>query len=140
VTRCEVEWQRDTVLLNGFARKYFARGGTTAQRWHHLHQDFRIRQVVTYQQQPGGQYFPDRSLQTWLEKHQDLATGRRMEKRSVQSLRFANIRTNGVEALPEQPPMATMLLKGKPFHEEFWRTHQRPDGVVGTPPVKTPAH
>ena len=140
VTRCEVEWQRDTLLLNGFARKYFARGGTTAQRWHHLHQDFRIRQVMTYQQQPGGQYFPDRSIQTWLEKHLDLATGRRMEKRSVQSLRFASIRTTGVEALPEQPPMAAMLLKGKPFHEEFWRTQQRPDGAMGAPPVKAPVH
>lgn len=137
VTRCEVEWQRDTLLLNGFARKYFARGGTVAQHWHHLHQDFRIRQTVTYQQL-GNSYFPDCSVQTWLEKHQDLATGRRMEKLSVQSLQFANIRTSGVEVLPEQP-LATMLLKGQPFHEEFWRTHQRSNGVVDAPQGKVPA-
>ena len=136
VTRCDVEWQRDTVLLNSFARKYFARGGTSAQSWHHLHSDYRIHQTVTYQQQPGGQYFIDRSVQTWIEKHRDLATGRRMQKLSVQSLQFANIRTTGVEVLPERPPIATMLLKGRPFHEEFWRTHQRPDGVVGAPQVK----
>ncbi len=140
VTRCDVEWQRDTVLLNSFARKYFARGGTSAAMWRHLHNDYRIRQSVTYQQQqPGGPYFLDRSIQTWIEKHRDLATGRRMEKLSVQSLQFANIRTTAVEVLPERPPIATMLLKGRPFHEEFWRTHQRPDGVVGAPQMKAPA-
>ena len=139
VTRCDVEWQRDTLLLNSFARKYFARGGTVARGWHQLHSDYHIRQIVTYQQQqPGGAYFLDRSVQTWIEKHRDLATGQHMEKLSVQSLKFANIRTNGVEALPERPPIATMLLKGQPFHEEFWRTHQRPDGVVGAPQVKAP--
>jgi hypothetical protein len=42
--------------------------------------------------------------------------------------------------LPERPPIATMLLKGQPFHEEFWRTHQRPDGVVGAPQVKAPEY
>ena len=139
VTRCEVEWQRDTLLLNGFARKYFARGGDVARNWRHLHSDFRIRQTVTYRQQSGGQYFLDQSVQTWIEKHQNLATGRRMEKLSVQSLQFANIRTTGVEVLPAQPPIASMLLKGKPYHEEFWRTHQRPDGVLGAPQVKAQA-
>jgi hypothetical protein len=140
VTRAEVEWQRDTVLLNGFARKYFARGGSAAQRWHHLHQDYRIRQTVTYRQpQPGGPYFLDRSVQSWVEKHQDMVTGRRMEKLSVQSLQFTNFRTSGVEVLPENPPLATMLLKGRPFHEVFWRNHQRPDGVVGAPQVKASA-
>ncbi len=139
VTRCEVEWQRDTVLLNGFARKYFARGGTVAQTWRHLHSDYRIRQTVTYRQQPGGQYFLDRSVQTWIEKRRDLVTGQRMEKLSVQSLQFVNIRTTGVEVLPERPPIATMLLKGKPFHEEFWRAHQQPAGGVSSTQVKTPA-
>ncbi|WP_035563356.1 erythromycin esterase family protein [Hymenobacter sp. IS2118] len=140
VTRCDVEWQRDTVLLNEMTRKYFARGGTVASRWHHLHDDYRIRQSMTYQQpQPGGPYFLDRSIQTWIERHRDLATGRRMEKLSVQSLQFANIRTTGVEVLPERPPAATMLLKGRPFHEEFWRTHQRPDGAAVTPQMKAPA-
>ncbi|MBU6123316.1 hypothetical protein [Hymenobacter siberiensis] len=64
-----------------------------ARGWHQLHSDYRIRQTVTYQQQqPGGPYFLDRSVQTWIEKHWDLATGQRMEKLSVQSLQFANIR------------------------------------------------
>ena len=119
VTRCEVEWQRDTVLLNGFARKYFARGGSAAKNWHRLHNDYRIRQIVTYRQQPGGLYFLDRSIQTWIEKHKDMATDQRMEKLSVLSLQFANIRTTGVEVLPERPPSGSMVLKGKPFHEEF---------------------
>ena len=95
---------------------------------------------MTYQQQPGGLYFIDRSVQAWIEKHRDLATGLRMEKFSVQSLQFANIRTSGVEVLPERPPIATMLLKGRPYHEEFWRTHQRPNGVMGAPQVRATGH
>ena len=133
VTRCDVEWQRDTVLLNGFARKYHARGGSAARGWHTLHDDYRIRQSVTYRKAPSGQYFLDRSVQTWIEKHRDLDTGRRMEKLSVQSLQFANIRLVNVEVLPERPPIATLLLKGRPLHEEFWRMHPRPDGAGSSP-------
>ncbi|TYZ12647.1 hypothetical protein FY528_04960 [Hymenobacter lutimineralis] len=132
VTRCEVEWQRDTVLLNSLTHKYYAQGGSAAQRWHHVHQDYRIRQTVTYQQlNPGGPYFLDHSAQTWIEKHTDLATGRRMEKLSVLSLQFANIRTSDVVPLAPQPSLASMLLKGRPFNEAFWRTHLRPDSLRG---------
>ena len=136
VTRCEVEWARDTVQLNKLTRKYFARGGTAARSWHSIHRDFRIRQAITYQQQPDGHYFVNTTTQEWIEKYKNLATGRNMEKLSVLSLQFANIRTAGVEVLPERPPVATMLLKGKPLHEEFWRTHQRPSGVVGADQLK----
>ena len=139
VTRCEVEWQRDTLLLNGFARKYFARGGPGARNWRKLHSDYRIRQTVTYRPQPGGRYFLDRSVQTWVENYRDLATGRRIESLSVQSLQLANIRAAGVELLPERPPLAAVMLKDKPYQEAFWRTHPQPDGGAAAPQGKASA-
>ncbi|GAA3989821.1 erythromycin esterase family protein [Hymenobacter antarcticus] len=136
VTRCEVEWARDTVRLNQLTRKYFARSGAAATSWHSIHRDYRIRQTITYQQQPDGHYFVNTTAQEWIEKHKNLATGQHMEKLSVLSLQFTNIRTAGVAVLPERPPVASMLLKDKPLHEEFWRTHQRPSAVVGADQLK----
>ena len=132
VTRCEVEWQRDTLTLNSFARKYFARGGQSAQLFHELCRDYRIRQTETYQQLPGGQYALHRSVQTWVEKYQDMATRRPMEKLSVLSLHYANVRTTNPDVLPERVPPGSLRLTNQPVHEDFWRVYQRPGSLRAT--------
>ena len=129
VTRCEVEWQRDTLTLNSFARKYFARGGQSAQFFHQLYRDYRIRQTETYQQLPGGQYVLCRSVQTWVEKYQDMITGRPVEKLSVLSMHYTNVRTTNPEVLPERVPIDSLRLTNRPLHENFWRTYQRPGSL-----------
>ena len=128
VTRCEVEWLRDTLILNGFTRKYFPQGGLNARRFHDLSSDSRIRQIVTYQQQPSGQYVISQSVQTWMEKSRNLLTGRATEGLTVLSLQFVNVRTKDLEILPANAPLDSMRLQGRPFHEEFWRHHPRPTG------------
>ncbi|MGI4875232.1 MAG: erythromycin esterase family protein [Janthinobacterium lividum] len=132
VLKCEVEWGRDTVLLNQFTRKYFAKGGIHAMRWHSLHQDFRIRQTVTYRKQAGGGYFMENSTSEWIEKYHDLLTHRLLDKRSVLALHFSDIRPVNAEALPLRP--GNMQLGPFPYHEAFWADFRVPLSLEPSPP------
>ena len=55
-----------------------------------------------------------------------------MDKLSVLSLDYANVRTTNPEVLPEQVPPGNLRLTNRPLHEDFWRTYQRPGSLPTT--------
>src|SRR5690606_26224117 len=81
VLQCEVLWERDTITLNRYNRKYFSKN-RNREFWNKVYDEHTVQLLVKYEQDTTGKYLLSYANYQWYERGVSLLNTKKIEIRS----------------------------------------------------------